>query len=40
MRAAAPRPRGTPWRSVGTVLNRVTPDAHTDHFKDAGYASG
>ena len=39
MRTAAPRSCDTLWRSVGTILNRFTPDACANHLKNAGYAS-
>ena len=39
MRTAAPRSRDTLWRSVGTILNRFTPDECANYLKNAGYAS-
>ena len=39
MRTAAPRSRDTLWRSVGTILNRFTPDECANDLKNAGYAS-
>jgi hypothetical protein len=39
MRTTAPRSRDTLWRSVGTILNRFTPDECANHLKNAGDAS-
>lgn len=39
MRTAETRSRDTFWSSVGTILNRFTPDECANYLKNAGYAS-
>ena len=39
IRNAAPRSRDTLWRTVGTILDRLTLDECANYLKNAGYAS-